>query len=404
VLEPVILMANEDPLIIIRQGVEAWNKWKSLRENDFLACFRLVNLRGADLDTTNLSGANLSMVDLSGAKLNVTNLSGAYFVRADLTRGELRVANLRWADLSGADLRWTDLTGVDLNGANLNGADLSGANLNGAELRVANLSRVNLREAKLLDVRLRNADLRGANLRWADLTGANINDVDLSAADLSGASLVETTLVRTKLTGCRIYGISAWGLKLDEAEQRDLIITPEGQPTVTVDNIEVAQFVYLLLHNEKIRQVIDTITSKVVLILGRFTPERKAVLDAIREELRKRGYVPVLFDFDKPDSRDITETVTTLARLARFVIADITDPKSIPLELQSIVPDVAVPVQPLLLEGSPEFSMFRDLRRKYHWVLQVHIYKDPTDLFFSFDQNVIAPAVAKANELRDGRK
>jgi len=49
----------------------------------------------------------------------------------------------------------------------------------------------------------------------------------------------------------------------------------------------------------------------------------------------------------KPDSRDITETVTTLARLARFIIADITDPKSIPLELQSIVPDVAVPVQPL---------------------------------------------------------
>jgi hypothetical protein len=28
---------------------------------------------------------------------------------------------------------------------------------------------------------------------------------------------------------------------------------------VTVDNIEVAQFVYLLLHNEKIRDVIDTV-------------------------------------------------------------------------------------------------------------------------------------------------
>jgi hypothetical protein len=31
--------------------------------------------------------------------------------------------------------------------------------------------------------------------------------------------------------------------------------------------------------------VIDTITSKAVLILGRFTDERKAVLDALREEL-----------------------------------------------------------------------------------------------------------------------
>ena len=45
-----------------------------------------------------------------------------------------------------------------------------------------------------------------------------------------------------------------------------------------------------MLHNQKIRDVIDTITSKAVLILGRFTDERKAVLDALRDELRKRNY------------------------------------------------------------------------------------------------------------------
>jgi len=44
----------------------------------------------------------------------------------------------------------------------------------------------------------------------------------------------------------------------------------------------------------KVRQVIDSITSKVVLILGRFTPERKAILDAIRGALRTRDYVPIL--------------------------------------------------------------------------------------------------------------
>ena len=55
----------------------------------------------------------------------------------------------------------------------------------------------------------------------------------------------------------------------------------------------------MLLHNEKIRHVIDTITSKAVLILGRFTRERKAVLDALREELRKRNYLPILFDFEQ---------------------------------------------------------------------------------------------------------
>jgi hypothetical protein len=34
-----------------------------------------------------------------------------------------------------------------------------------------------------------------------------------------------------------------------------------------------------MLHNQKIHDVLDTITSKAVLILGRFTAERKAVLD-----------------------------------------------------------------------------------------------------------------------------
>jgi len=49
----------------------------------------------------------------------------------------------------------------------------------------------------------------------------------------------------------------------------NLIITDDNEPTITVDNLEVAQFIYLLLNNQKIRDVIDTITSKVVLILGR---------------------------------------------------------------------------------------------------------------------------------------
>jgi hypothetical protein len=75
---------------------------------------------------------------------------------------------------------------------------------------------------------------------------------------------------------------------LEGATQQNLLITDESEPTVTVDNIEVGQFIYLMLNNQKVRDVIDTITSKAVLILGRFTDERKAVLDALREELRKR--------------------------------------------------------------------------------------------------------------------
>jgi hypothetical protein len=106
-----------------------------------------------------------------------------------------------------------------------------------------------------------------------------------------------------------------------------------------------------MLHNEKIRRVVDTIARKLVLILGRFTPERKLVLDALRKELRTRNYLPVVFDFEKPSSRDLTETVSTLAHMARFVIADLTDSKSIPQELTAIIPNLpSVANQPLIHE------------------------------------------------------
>jgi hypothetical protein len=160
----------------------------------------------------------------------------------------------------------------------------------------------------------------------------------------------------------------------------------------------VLQFIYLLLNNEKIRNVIDTITAKVVLILGRLTPDRKIVLDAIRDDLRKRDYLPILFDFEKPTSRSLTDTISTLAHMARFVIADITDAKSVPQELMRIVPFLpTVPVQPLLLASQHEYGMFNDFRL-YPWVLEPLLYNDQSALLAELVEKVIAPAEAKARE------
>jgi hypothetical protein len=93
----------------------------------------------------------------------------------------------------------------------------------------------------------------------------------------------------------------------DLTKQQDLVITDVAEREVTTDDLEVAQFLYLLLHNEKLQRVIDTITSKVVLILGCFSlSERKQVLDSLRDELRKRDYVPVVFDFEKLRSQTTT--------------------------------------------------------------------------------------------------
>src|SRR5262249_29737119 len=117
------------------------------------------------------------------------------------------------------------------------------------------------------------------------------------------------------------------------------------------------------------------------------------------------NYLPILFDFDVPERRNVTETVTLLARMARFIIADLTDPSSIPQELQAIIPFVRVPVQPLLLEGSSLYSMFKDFDPEdYHWVLPVCPYKEVEQLLAMLGENVIAPAETKAKALEDRRR
>jgi hypothetical protein len=167
-----------------------------------------------------------------------------------------------------------------------------------------------------------------------------------------------------------------------------------------VDDLEVAQFVYLLLNNEKMRNVIDTIGEKVVLILGRSREQRKAVLDAIRDRLREFGFLPMMFDFEKPTQRDFTETIKTLAGLSRFIIADITNPKSSPLVLQATMPDYMIPFMPIIQEDEEPFAMFQDLRQKYgEWILDVLRYDSADNLLMVLKKAVVKPALKKADEL-----
>jgi hypothetical protein len=355
-------MANPEHLDLLQQGVEVWNTWR---------------VKEPKVET-----------DLSGADLRGTNLG-----RADL----------RGANLGRADLRGANLDGADLRGANLDGADLSGADLDGADLRsgrgLARRQGQGLLAASGAD--LSGADLDGADLSGADLDGADLSGADLTGAGLGGALLVGTNLVGATLTDCYVYGISAWGVKLGAGTiQRGLIVTPPDEPAVTVDDLEVAQFVYLLLHNEKIRRVIDTVGKKGVLLLGRFTEGRIVVLERLREALRKRDYVPIVFNFDKPQTKDFTETVRLLAGLSKFVIADITNPKSAPLELQATVPEIMVPFQPIIQQGETPFAMLQDLWIKHRdWVFEPIEYSSVDRLVETMDAEIIGPAEARFDEL-----
>ena len=136
-------MANPEHLRILKQGVEAWNKWR--QDGNFFSA----DLSGANLSGANLISAHLIIADLSGANLIGADLSGAHLGGAHLQSANLHAAHLRAAHLTGADLSGADLGLADLTGAQVNDADLSGASLQGAILRHAILDNTSVAEARI---------------------------------------------------------------------------------------------------------------------------------------------------------------------------------------------------------------------------------------------------------------
>jgi hypothetical protein len=186
-------MANDEHVAILKKGVTAWNAWRN--ENTDIR----PDLSGADLSERNLKGAHLNEADLSKAKLHRTNCW---------------LANLTGAILIEANLWLTDLTGAILIRANLTGAHLSGV----------------------------------------DLTTANLTEAILSGANLPGCYFGEyRPYGRSPHRLSRLWHIGV-GSKTGREDQAAEFDHHARGRTRTVDNIEVAQFIYLLLHNEKIRE------------------------------------------------------------------------------------------------------------------------------------------------------
>ena len=257
--------------------------------------------------------------------------------------------------------------------------------MKGADFSDANLLNAVLYRGIMTECKFYNTDLRGA---------------DLSESDLSRSSFIQSDLTNANITGAYVYGIGVWDVQKEGLAEKDLVIVESGKPEITVDDLEIAQFIYLLLNNQKFRDVIETVTSKAVLILGRFTEERKKTLDAIRDELRNRNFLPILFDFEKPDNRDLTETVSILAKLSRFVIVDLTDPNSVPHELATLVPvSRSLPFASIMLKGQKPYPLFQDFS-SYSWVLPTFEYESEAHLIENLTECVIEPAEKKVQEIR----
>ena len=310
--------------------------------------------------------------------------------------------------LADEDLRTCgNLDGCDFSYTNLTQADMRGLFLRGASFHQAILAKANLSGAHLQRANFCRTDLYETNFKGAHFAGANLQGVQLAKTNLKGADL----------TGCNLYGLSAWDLWTDrQTRQARLRITYEpliqksrlrerdrtrrttASEVAIVDSIDLATFIYMTLNNRNISRIFNATGKKWVLLLGRFT-KHKDVLTQLTTELKKRKYVPIIFDFSKPDRQDLIETVTLLEGMSAFVIVDISDPRSTPMELQAIAPNYGVPIVPIIRSKSTEFGTFCALR-KYPWVLPLVRYPNVNALVTNLDGWVIRPARARGRLLR----
>ena len=230
----------------------------------------------------------------------------------------------------------------------------------------------------------------------ANLMHANLSESRFHSCDFENACLNEANLREASIADSLVYGVAAWGVDSADSTQRDLHITKYDlgdarlidssvfqlpQNTATVDSIDLALLLHLLTTSPDPTAVLNLMSTRIVLILGRFTEKRKVILDAIRDHLRNSKYCPVMFDFVKPGNRSFTETVSTLAHLARFIIADLSDAKAVIQELHRIVPqNPSIPVQPIVQSDCTINVIIEDLE-PYPWFLKTIQYEDQSMLF-----------------------
>jgi hypothetical protein len=211
----------------------------------------------------------------------------------------------------------------------------------------------------------------------------------------------------------RKYDLFDWGLFMVHMRCGEAVLFPrlasaelaQRQRTVRQAHAETIGSALQLMREldpYNFAQIMSELVQRRVLILGRFNDKRMPLLDAIRTHLQQHPnrYLPELFTYDKPESRDLEEAIIGFAALSRFVIADLSEPRSVPQELGAIAPNFqSVPIVPLIDAAEQEYATFESIRRRANVVKPTVRYKDRDDLVGQLDA-IGALAEGKLREVR----
>jgi uncharacterized protein YjbI with pentapeptide repeats len=347
---------------VSERDLYAWNAWRRRHRKERLDLRRIV-IRGKYL-----GGLDLSNCVLDGAELE----------RTDLRSADLRGSSFRRTDLSLSNLGGAQCDGASFHDTNLFAVYAGGCSFTGSTFRGAHLAEANLLQANFTDATFVNTDFERARLDRAVLKGTTIR-----ACNLGHASFVDTRLEDTLIADCAAPYVNAKRIRIGaDVEQRELFLGHTIRAVgaglysrrITASDLRMASFLGELEMPNCLTHLINAGNDYLVLILGRFSNEGRGVLQALERNVWSCGRIPLVFDFAGPTQRKLVDAVRFFACLSQFIIVDLSNPRSVPFELQAVVPQLAIPLVPVIRRGSEPFAMFSDLTRTYPWVLPVLSY------------------------------
>jgi uncharacterized protein YjbI with pentapeptide repeats len=218
-------VANPEHLAKLKEGVQAWNEWRSknpqttpdliraeIADLNLGAIFTVrssiqhagrrsgTTLRGP---TSVPVGINLTNVDFSEAtiqrvSLTLADLTGAKLHQATLDKSILHRAILHHADLTNADLSYADFGLADLTDADLSGSYLYGTVLNHAILSRTNFARAVAGETEFLGLDFSSSvgldKMRHQAPSFIDISSLYRSNVKIHPAFLRGCGVPENLI------------------------------------------------------------------------------------------------------------------------------------------------------------------------------------------------------------------
>ena len=368
-----------------------WRSWRQSNHGPIL-------LKDEEFDHLDARDLSLHDVIFLGCKFISASFLNCNLSQASFTNCKFLSTRFESVRMRGARFTDTNFSEVVFSSDGKTQCDLGSARFVGGKLLNVNFSGVVAIRAEFRDV-----DMISVNWSKALLCNSLIDHCTFSAANFDGANMTESifarnTVVNSSMVDTQISGILALNNGFDNLSPDRMRCLVQGRNrSFTVQNPETANFVQQV-NDGKFSAVVNEMNEKAVLILGRFSEGRRKVLTEIEEGVTSCGYVPIVFDFEGPKYRDLTESIVLLAHLVKFVIADLTAPRSVGNELRAVAPSLAVPVVPLIQITERPFAMFYDLW-KYHWVLDLVRYDSLQSLKELLPSKIIMPAELKMQEI-----